>query len=86
MEVGVRMDRIVEELFVPSKQYKAQLIRRNDELYTTKVYRWQEDCSYEYWNDITQGFSLVETEEYARKAAVEQLKLCSGELVEILND
>lgn len=85
MEVGVRMDWIVEEIFVPSKQFKVQIIKREDGLYSTKVYRWQEDCSYEYWNDITQGFSLIETEEYARKAAVEQLKLCSGELVEILD-
>ncbi|KAA0748403.1 MULTISPECIES: hypothetical protein [Bacillus] len=73
------MEQVVREYFSPSKQYKVQIIKRKDNLYTTEVYRWMEDCGYEFWSSIDQGFSLIDSEEHAEKIAIEQLKGCSGE-------
>ncbi len=73
------MRQVVKEYFSPSQQYKVQIIKRKDDLYTTEVYRWMEDCGYEFWSSINQGFSLIDNEEHARKIAIEQLKGCSGE-------
>ncbi|MGW5983361.1 hypothetical protein ACWFOP_23660 [Bacillus mycoides] len=73
------MEKVVREYFSPSKQYKVQIIKRKDGLYTTEVYRWMEDCGYEFWSSINQGFSLIDSEEHARKVAIEQLKGCSRE-------
>ncbi|QHV45452.1 hypothetical protein C1N66_20790 [Bacillus cereus] len=73
------MGQVVRELYSPSKQYKVEIIKRKDGLYTTEVYRWMEDCGYEFWSSINQGFSLIDSEEHARKIAIEQLKECSRE-------
>ncbi|MCU4712943.1 hypothetical protein OCE25_11530 [Bacillus cereus] len=76
------MGQVVRELYSPSKQYKVEIIKRKDGLYTTEVYRWMEDCGYEFWSSINQGFSLIDSEEHARKIAIEQLRAYSGEIVE----
>ncbi|PGV77980.1 hypothetical protein [Bacillus cereus] len=73
------MRQVVQEYFSPSQRYKVQIIRRKDDMYTTEVYRWMEDCGYEFWSTINQGFSLIDSEEHAQKIAIEQLKGCSGE-------
>ncbi|EEK83356.1 hypothetical protein bthur0007_63870 [Bacillus thuringiensis serovar monterrey BGSC 4AJ1] len=36
-----------------------------------------EDCGYEFWSYISQGLTLIDSEEHARKIAMEQLKECS---------
>ncbi|MCU5065485.1 hypothetical protein [Bacillus pacificus] len=72
------MEQVVREYFSPSKQYKAQIIKK-DGLYTTEVYRWMEDCGYEFWSSMSQGLSLIDCEEQAEEVAVEQLKVYSGE-------
>ncbi|AVR33506.1 hypothetical protein CN936_23050 [Bacillus cereus] len=72
------MGQVVRELYSPSKQYKVDIIKRKDGLYTTEVYRWMEDCGYEFWSSINQGFSLIDSEEHAKKIAVEQLRAYSG--------
>ncbi|HDR8341978.1 TPA: hypothetical protein QC216_004430 [Bacillus cereus] len=59
------MEQDVREYFLPSKQYKVQIIKRKDGLYTTEVYRWIEDCGYEFWSFINQGFSLIDSERHA---------------------
>ncbi|PEA32950.1 hypothetical protein [Bacillus toyonensis] len=69
------MEQVVGEYFSPSKLYKVQIIKRKDSLYTTEVYRWMEDCGYEFWSSINQGFSLIDSEEHARKIAIEQLRV-----------
>ncbi|MDC6157412.1 hypothetical protein HOV72_016070 [Bacillus albus] len=56
---------------------KKDLIRRKDGLYTAEAYRWVEDCGYEFWGYISQGLTLIDSEEHARKIAMEQLKECS---------
>ncbi|MRB75060.1 hypothetical protein GH844_07785 [Bacillus thuringiensis] len=74
------MEQIVKEYFSPSKQYKVQIIKRKDGLYTTEVYRWMEDCGYEFWSSINQGFSLIDSEDHAQKIAIEQLRVYSKEV------
>lgn len=73
------MGQVVRELYSPSKQYKVEVIKRKDGLYTTEVYRWMEDCGYEFWSSINQGFSLIDSEDHARKIAIEQLRVYSKE-------
>ncbi|MEM5642456.1 hypothetical protein AAHB52_13255 [Bacillus toyonensis] len=73
------MGQVVRELYSPSNQYKVEIIKRKDGLYTTEVYRWMEDCGYEFWSTINQGFSLIDSEEHARKIAIEQLRGYSKE-------
>ncbi|MBJ7945112.1 hypothetical protein [Bacillus cereus group sp. N24] len=72
------MGQVVRELYSPSKQYKVEIIKRKDGLYTTEVYRWMEDCGYEFWSSINQGFSLIDSEEQAEKLAIEQLRVYNG--------
>ncbi|PEC31823.1 hypothetical protein COM99_21490 [Bacillus cereus] len=73
------MGKVVKEYFSPSKLYKVQIIKRKDGLYTTEVYRWMEDCGYEFWSSMSQGLSLINCEEQAVVVAVEQLKVYSEE-------
>ncbi|OUC03856.1 hypothetical protein BK784_01385 [Bacillus thuringiensis serovar medellin] len=73
------MGQVVEELYSQSKQYKVEIIKRKDGLYTTEVYRWMEDCGYEFWSSVNQGFSLIDSKEHAEKIAIEQLKGCLRE-------
>lgn len=73
------MEQVVRKYFSPSKQYKVEIIKRKDGLYTTEVYRWMEDCGYQFWSSINQGFSLIDSEEHARKIAIEQLRVYSEE-------
>ncbi|MFB7159108.1 hypothetical protein [Lysinibacillus sp. NPDC056232] len=77
------MNEVVKAILSPSKEYKVEIIKRNDGLYTIEIFRWFEcdiDYSYEYWSPITQGFSLMDTEESAMEIGVEQLKVYSGEI------
>ncbi|GMR68188.1 hypothetical protein OCF10_07150 [Bacillus cereus] len=71
------MEQVIQEFFSPSKNYKVQIIKRKDGLYTTEAYRWMEDCGSEFWSYISQGLTLIDSEEHARKIAMEQLKECS---------
>ncbi|MED3541284.1 hypothetical protein ABEX53_10385 [Bacillus toyonensis] len=73
------MKRVIQEFFSPSKNYKVQIIKRKDGLYTTEAYRWMEDCGYEFWSYISQGLTLIDSEEHAQKIAMEQLIECSRE-------
>ncbi|MDA2651022.1 hypothetical protein PDQ31_01685 [Bacillus cereus] len=68
------MEQVIQEFFSPSKNYKVQIIKRKDGLYTTEAYRWMEDCGYEFWSYISQGLALIDSEEHAQKIAMEQLK------------
>ncbi|MCU4770865.1 hypothetical protein [Bacillus toyonensis] len=73
------MGQVVREYFSPNKLYKVEIIKRKDGLYTTEVYRWMEDCGYEFWSSINQGFSLIDSEDHAQKIAIEQLRVYSKE-------
>ncbi|MFD3219194.1 hypothetical protein [Bacillus sp. BR_7a] len=71
------MEQVIQEFFSPNKSYKVQIIERKDGLYTTEAYRWMEDCGYEFWSYISQGLTLIDSEEHAQKIAMERLKECS---------
>lgn len=77
------MGQVVRELYSPSKQYKVEIIKRKGGLYTTEVYRWMEDCGYEFWSSMSQGVSLIDSKKHAQKMALEQLKMYSGEIFNI---
>ncbi|NPC94744.1 hypothetical protein HOO54_21575 [Bacillus sp. WMMC1349] len=73
---------VIKEILSPSKEYKVEIIKRHDGLYTTEVFawlKWDDEYSYEYWSPITQGLSLIHTEKRAIKIGIEQLKEYSGE-------
>ncbi|MFJ6265730.1 hypothetical protein [Lysinibacillus xylanilyticus] len=75
------MEQVLKEMLSPSNQYKVQIIKRKDGLFTTEVYMWQEDCGYEYWSPIKKGLSLIETEESAVTLAIDHLREYSGEII-----
>ncbi|TFB13303.1 hypothetical protein E3U55_16360 [Filobacillus milosensis] len=75
------MEQFINEFISPSKQYKAQVIKRTDGLYTTEVFMWQEDSGYKFWSQIKEGMSLVDTEERAIESALDKLRQCSGEII-----
>lgn len=70
--------KIIKEIFSPSKNYKAQVIQRKDGLYQADVYIW--DDEWETWLEISRDFSLIDTEENARKISIEKLRNYSGEM------
>lgn len=74
------MGQVMRELYSLDKKYKVEIIKRKDGLYTTEVSRWMEDCGYEFWSSINQGFSLIDSEDHAQKIAIEQLRVCSKEV------
>ena len=78
---GELMEQVLKEMLSPSNQYKVQIIKRKDGLFTTVVYMWQEDCGYEYWSPIKKGLSLIETEEGAVTLAIDHLREYSGEII-----
>ncbi|KOS64164.1 hypothetical protein FJQ98_13020 [Lysinibacillus agricola] len=77
------MEQLLKEMLSPSNQYKVQIIKRKDGLYTTEVYMWQEDSGYEYWSPIKKGLTLIETEESAVILAIEHLREYSGEIINL---
>jgi len=78
---GELMEQVLKEMLSPSNQYKVQIIKRKDGLFTTEVYMWQEDCGYEYWSPIKKGLSLIEMEEGAVTLAIDHLREYSGEII-----
>ncbi|MGF9937182.1 hypothetical protein ABEX73_04480 [Bacillus anthracis] len=77
------MGQVVREYFSPNKLYKVEIIKRKDGLYTTEVYRWMEDCGYEFWSSMSRGVSLIDDEKHAQKIAIEELKAYSDEIIGI---
>ncbi|MGE7909692.1 hypothetical protein [Lysinibacillus xylanilyticus] len=75
------MEQVLKEMLSPSNQYKVQIIKRKDGLFTTEVYICQEDCGYEYWSPIKKGLSLIEKEEGAVTLAIDHLREYSGEII-----
>ncbi len=75
------MEQVIKEMLSPSNQFKVQIIKRKEGLFTIGVYMWQEDCGYEYWSPIKKGVSLIETEEGAETLAIEHLREYSSEII-----
>lgn len=76
---GDLMEQVIQEILSLSHQYKVQIVKRKDHFFTIGVYKWTEDCGYEYWSPIHKGLSLIETEESAVVLAVEHLREYTGE-------
>ncbi|MCY7814800.1 hypothetical protein [Bacillus haynesii] len=75
----------IGKILSPSKQYKVEIMKRHDGLYTTEVFawfEWDDDYVYKYWSPINQGLSLIDSEKRAIKIGIEQLKEHSGELID----
>lgn len=75
------MAEVINEIFSPSKKYKAQIIKRRDGLFTTEVSYWMEELGHEFWSPQHDGFTLIDSEESACKIAIEQLRSQSGEVI-----
>lgn len=73
------MEQLIKEIMSQSNQYKVQIIKRKDGLYTIEVFMWQEEYGYEYWRPIKKDLTLVETEEGAIALAIEHFSVYSGE-------
>lgn len=75
------MFELVKEIYSPSKAYKVEIKKRSrDELLEMHTYFW--DCDLESWLPISTGFSLTDNINSAMAIAKEQLKVCSGEIIE----
>jgi len=80
------MKQIVKEMMTPSKEYKAEIMKRSDGLFQYCIYTWTREevpeygyMSEWYWEPLTRTLSLIDTEDHAIKLALEDLYLHSGE-------
>lgn len=75
------MFELVKKIYSPSKAYKVEIKKRSrDELLEMYTYFW--DCELESWLPLSTGFSLTDNINSAMAIAKEQLKVCSGEIIE----
>jgi len=72
---------VIKVFFSTSKQYKAEVVKREDNLFQVFVFMW--DDEWETWLQVNIGLSLTDTEQNAIKSAVEHLRNYSGEDVGI---
>ena len=72
--------KIIKEIFSTSKKYKAEIIKRKDNLNQVYTYLW--DDEWETWLQVTEGLSLTDTEQSAINSAVEYLRNYTGENIE----
>jgi threonyl-tRNA synthetase len=70
---------IIKEIF-SNKKYKAEIIKRKDNLYQVYTYLW--DAEWETWLQVTEGLSITDTEQSAINSAVEHLCNYAGENIE----
>lgn len=69
--------KVVKEIFSQNKSYKAEIVKRNDNLFQVYIYLW--DDEWETWLQINKGLSLSDTEERAINSAYEHLRNYTGE-------
>lgn len=72
---------VIKEIFSKSKNYRAEVMKRSDNLYQVYVYFW--DDEWETWLQITEGCSLTDTEKGGIDSAVEHLRNYTGEDIEL---
>ncbi|MDQ0876038.1 hypothetical protein QFZ77_004697 [Paenibacillus sp. V4I3] len=84
------MDGIIREVYSPSRNYKAVIIKREkDGLYESKIYMWfthDQDIrkmldEEGYWGIVSHYKSLFDTETNALKVAIEDLHSTSCEKI-----
>jgi hypothetical protein len=72
---------IIKEILSPSKLYKAEIMKRDDNLLQVDVYMWDEE--WETWLQVSRDFSQTNSIKISIEIAVEKLRNCSGENIEI---
>ena len=76
----------MKEIFTPSREYKANIILRNDGNYQIKIYKWTHEivpgvgevCE-PFWSEVRHELRLTDTEDSAQNIAHEELRNVSGE-------
>lgn len=68
---------VVREIISPSKQCKAEIIRRNDGMFHVEIFTWENE--WECWSRVTRNLSLTDTKERAVEIAIEELRNRAGE-------
>ncbi|GAA0075996.1 hypothetical protein UT300005_03740 [Clostridium sp. CTA-5] len=64
---------IIEEIITENKQYKAEIIKRTDGLFSIEILRWYEDEWFESWTPIKSNISIIDTRRHAIEIALENL-------------
>lgn len=72
---------IAKEFFSQNKNYKAEVIKRNDNLFQVYIYIW--DDEWKTWLQATEGISLTDNEQSAISSTVEHLRNHTGEDIKI---
>lgn len=70
---------VVEEITSQSKQYKAEILKRTDGLFSVEIFRWHEDEWFECWTPIRGNISIIDTRKHAIVIALEKLRNLTGE-------
>lgn len=68
---------VVKEIFAKNKNYKAEIIKRKDNLYQVFIYFW--DDEWETWLETTEGLTITDNEQNAIHYAIEHLRNHTGE-------
>ncbi|MGA9225895.1 MAG: hypothetical protein WB217_06075 [Mesobacillus sp.] len=83
------MQGVTKEIFTPSKNYKAKIIKRSDGFFEYHICEWTREVvpgygivSEWYWSMLNKTLSLCDTEDRAIQIAIEELRLYSGEMPE----
>lgn len=71
--------KVVEEIITKSKEYKAEIIKRNDGLFSIRILKWYEDEWFEAWSKVIGNISVIDTKKNAIEIAIEKLSNLSGE-------
>ncbi|WP_207729705.1 hypothetical protein [Clostridium cibarium] len=70
---------VVEEIISKKKEYKVEIIKRTDGLFSIEILRWFEDEWDERWIPIKNDISIVDTKKHAIEIALEKLRNITGE-------
>lgn len=70
---------VIKEITLPNKQYKAEIIKRTDGLFSIEIFRWHEDEWFECWTPIRDNISIIDTSKHAIEIALEKLRNLTGE-------
>lgn len=65
---------VIKEIISQNKQYKAEIIKRTDGLFSVEIFRWHEDEWFECWTQIRDNISIIDTSKHAIEIALEKLR------------
>lgn len=70
---------VVKEIISQNKQYKAEIIRRIDGVFSIEIFIWHEDEWFDCWEPIRDNVSIIDTSKHAIEIALEKLRNLTGE-------